>query len=122
MKQILKSCCYWDPSRTKGLVIITDTSRVNGEKPLNVVIVSLYEPVVIISHTDLIAKVDGSLAGLLYRIMFKRLGHSVHLLEQATSSNRADQAAGIGLGPRGLGFLKMHDRCKEPYAFICPGF
>lgn len=85
---------------------MTDTPRVNGEESLNVVIVSLHQPVVITSHADLIAKVGGSLAGLLYGITFKRLGYNVHLLEQKTSSTRASQAVGIGLGPRGLDFSR----------------
>ena len=54
--------------------------------------------------------------------MFKRLGHNVHILEQNRSSTRGNHAAGIGTGPRGIEYLKIHDQCKSPYAFSCPGF
>ena len=67
-------------------------------------------------------KVGGSLAGLLHGVMFKRLGHDVHLLEQSRSWTRTNHAAGMGTGPRGVEYFKVHDLCKQPYAFPCPGF
>lgn len=83
---------------------VADASAFGREKSLNVIILG------------------GSLAGLLYGVMFKRLGHNVHLLEQTDSSRRANQAAGIGIGPRGSEFFKIYDQCKEQFAFSCPGF
>ena len=58
----------------------------------------------------------------MHGIMFKRLGHSVRILEQSRSSERANHAAGIGTGPRGFEYFKMHDLSEQPYAFACPGF
>ena len=58
----------------------------------------------------------------MHGVMFKRLGHNVRILEQNRSSTRANHAAGIGTGPRGIEYLEMHDLSKQPYAFPCPGF
>ena len=35
---------------------------------------------------------------------------------------RANHAAGIGTGPRGIEYIELHDLTKQPYAFSCPGF
>lgn len=58
----------------------------------------------------------------MHGIMFKRLGHHVHLIEQNLTSTRTDHAAGIGTGPLGLQFFKEHDLYPAPYSFSCPGF
>ncbi|KAL9001809.1 MAG: hypothetical protein Q9188_005223 [Gyalolechia gomerana] len=54
--------------------------------------------------------------------MIKRLGHNVRLLEQTTSSTRSSHAAGMGTGPRGIDYFKLHDLVDQPYATHCPGF
>ncbi|KAL8954142.1 MAG: hypothetical protein Q9222_000025 [Ikaeria aurantiellina] len=81
-----------------------DSNSRPGQKPLHV------------------AVVGGSLAGLLNALMIKRLGHNVRLLEQTPSSTRSSHAAGIGTGPRGVDYFKVHDLVKKPYAIHCPGF
>ena len=47
--------------------------------------------------------------------MAKRLGHSVRILEQQTSSLRDGQAAGISTGSITQEFLEQYDRCTSPY-------
>jgi 2-polyprenyl-6-methoxyphenol hydroxylase-like FAD-dependent oxidoreductase len=54
--------------------------------------------------------VGSSLAGLMAGIMLKRQGHDVHNIEQASSSDREGQAAGLGLAGHMGTFLKQHDR------------
>ncbi|MCJ1230893.1 hypothetical protein MMC12_007567 [Toensbergia leucococca] len=73
------------------------------EKPMNVVVVG------------------GSLSGLIYGLMIKRLGHNVHILERTTTDTRASQAAGMGAGPWGTEYMKIYDRYVEPYSFLCAG-
>ena len=58
----------------------------------------------------------------MHGVMFKRLGHNVRILEQNRTSTRANHAAGIGTGPRGIEYFELHDLSKQPYAFQCPGF
>ncbi|KAK5684965.1 hypothetical protein LTS10_003040 [Elasticomyces elasticus] len=54
--------------------------------------------------------VGGSCAGLMAGILLKRQGHHVHILEQAISSEREGQAAGIGLSDAAKAFFDEHDR------------
>ncbi|KAK5712004.1 hypothetical protein LTR17_018143 [Elasticomyces elasticus] len=54
--------------------------------------------------------VGGSCAGLMAGILLKRQGHHVHILEQAISSEREGQAAGIGLSGAAKTFFDEHDR------------
>ncbi|KAK5708207.1 hypothetical protein LTR97_000747 [Elasticomyces elasticus] len=54
--------------------------------------------------------VGGSCAGLMAGILLKRQGHHVHILEQAISSEREGQAAGIGLSAAAKAFFDEHDR------------
>lgn len=66
-------------------------------------------------------QVSGSLAGLMYGVMIKRLGHNAHILEQYTSSTREGQAAGISAGPQMREFLHNFDLCAGKYALVNPG-
>ena len=54
-------------------------------------------------------------------LMFKRLGHNVHILEQSPSSTRQNNAAGMSTGPNGKSFLEKYDCDKRPYSFPCGG-
>lgn len=56
----------------------------------------------------------------MYGLMIKKLGHNVRVLERATTSTRAGQAAGMGTGPRGTEFMQLHDSYRSPYAFKSP--
>ena len=58
----------------------------------------------------------------MHGIMLKRLGHNVRILEQASSSDREEQASGIAIGPDMADFFRRHDRSGEAFAIRCSGF
>ncbi len=57
----------------------------------------------------------------MHGVMLKRLGHSVHILEQNPESILHGQAAGIRAGKEVQEFFEKYDRLKEPYFLDCPG-
>ena len=57
----------------------------------------------------------------MHGIMLKRLGHSVHILEQSPCSILQGQAAGIRAGEEVQAFFEKYDMLKEPYYLDCPG-
>ena len=58
----------------------------------------------------------------MHGILLKRLGHNVRILEQASSSDREGQAAGITVAPEMSNFFRQHDRSGEQFAIRCSGF
>ena len=57
----------------------------------------------------------------MHGITLKRLGHSVHILEQSPDSILHGQAAGIRAGEEVQAFFEKYDMLKEPYYIDCPG-
>ena len=57
----------------------------------------------------------------MHGIMLKRLGHSVHILEQSPESILHSQAAGIRAGKDLQEFFQNYDLLKEPFYLDCPG-
>lgn len=57
----------------------------------------------------------------MHGIMLKRLGHSVHILEQSPYSILHGQAAGIRAGEEVQAFFERYDMLNEPYYLDCPG-
>ena len=57
----------------------------------------------------------------MHGIMLKRLGHSVHILEQSPESILHGQAAGIRAGEEVQEFFQKYDMLNEPYYLDCPG-
>ena len=64
-------------------------------------------------------QVGGSLCGLMHGIMYKRLGHNVHILEQASTA-RAGYAAGITARDDVLQFMKTYDVTNEKWFIDAP--
>ncbi|KUJ16155.1 FAD/NAD(P)-binding domain-containing protein [Mollisia scopiformis] len=63
-----------------------------------------------------IVVVGGSLAGLLHAIIFKHLGHKVHVLEKSSQSTLQSQAAGLGAGPEVRKLIDEYIKTDKPYA------
>ena len=57
----------------------------------------------------------------MHGIMLKRLGHSVHILEQSSESILHGHAAGIRAGEEVQEFFQKYDELNEPYYLDCPG-
>ena len=57
----------------------------------------------------------------MHGIMLKRLGYNVHILEQAVSPIRENQAAGITAGPHVRAFLEEYDTHDTPWFSSSPG-
>ena len=57
----------------------------------------------------------------MHGIMLKRLGYSVHILEQSPESILHGQAAGIRAGEEVQEFFQKYDILNEPYYLDCPG-
>jgi 2-polyprenyl-6-methoxyphenol hydroxylase-like FAD-dependent oxidoreductase len=60
--------------------------------------------------------VGGSLSGLLQAIVFKRLGHKVHVLERSSQARLQSQAAGLRAGPDVQKFINEYITTDKPYA------
>ena len=60
------------------------------------------------------------MAGLMQGIMLKGLGHDVHILEQALSSFREKEAAGITAGPYVKAFFEEYDTSIAPWSSLAP--
>ncbi|KAF1828346.1 FAD/NAD(P)-binding domain-containing protein [Decorospora gaudefroyi] len=62
--------------------------------------------------------VGGSLAGLIHAIVFKSLGHDVHVLEKSSTELLRSQAAGLSAGLDVQRFIKEYIRPEQAYAKI----
>ena len=70
-------------------------------------------------HTTEPFQIGGSICGLMHGIMFKRLGHNVHILEQANSA-RAGHAAGMAGRDDVLEYMKIYDLVEQPWYIDSP--
>lgn len=64
-------------------------------------------------------QVGGSLAGLMHGIVFKRLGHNVHILERDSSALHS-RGAGITAMESVVAFLDAYDVVKRPWSITSP--
>ena len=84
---------------------------------LDIIIVSTGLPEQFEPLTDAKTRVEigGSLSGLMYGVMLKRLGHRVRILEKHVGAPKS-QMAGIALGAHVKDFLERFDRLDQPFA------
>ena len=84
------------PTEDKAL----KTPLMDGQKPLNIVIVSPAQLSALLTSSRFINskhQIGGSSSGLFAGILLKRQGHNIRILESASSSAREGLAAGVGL-------------------------
>lgn len=58
------------------------------------------------------------MSGLLHAIVFKHLGHKVHVLERSSQALLQSQAAGLSAGPEVQNFIKEYVKTDKPYAML----